>query len=309
MKMVNKSQEIEFECVLKGQSPDQSPDDVQTSDVSPVTPLEVESMSPMPINVEDVTLAEKPSFSLRTKRIGRFGVFLIVVGVLIMGRFSVPDNEVKCVEDKVQTVLQFANDFINKAGNETWRSVFQASCSMLVDIVFLSTFAFWIMKGGSRLPLTLAIFYVIRALVQKIWYSPFPDGFYWSDPGVPSLVVPYGRGSDFFYSGHAGFLIICAKEMHMAGKLKFRNFNLVVVAYTILILLIYRIHYSIDIFAGVFFADWVFFRVDSIKDKVDALWLKITLRIKKMFTRKTRVKQNDQVLEDEESLSKREAQP
>ena len=29
----------------------------------------------------------------------------------------------------------------------------------------------------------------------------YPTGFYWEDPGVPSLVVPYGYTSDFFFSG------------------------------------------------------------------------------------------------------------
>ncbi len=30
----------------------------------------------------------------------------------------------------------------------------------------------------------------------------FPEGFYWDTPGFPSLVVPYGRTSDFFFSGN-----------------------------------------------------------------------------------------------------------
>lgn len=40
-------------------------------------------------------------------------------------------------------------------------------------------------------------FFVIKILVQM----RFPDGYYWLDPGFPSFVVPYGRSSDFFFSG------------------------------------------------------------------------------------------------------------
>ena len=29
----------------------------------------------------------------------------------------------------------------------------------------------------------------------------YPEGFYWEYPGFPSFVVPYGRTSDFFFSG------------------------------------------------------------------------------------------------------------
>ena len=29
----------------------------------------------------------------------------------------------------------------------------------------------------------------------------YPDGYFWEHPGFPSIVVPYGRSSDFFFSG------------------------------------------------------------------------------------------------------------
>ena len=209
--------------------------------------------------------------SAKLTRSGRFTILVLCIAFLIVGRFSVPDNEVKNVEDKIITALQFANDFINAAGNQFYRDFFQLLCSLLVDSVFIITFGYWVMYGkNGRLPVSLGLFYVIRALVQKVWFSPFPDGFYWESPGLPSLVVPYGRGSDFFFSGHSGFLVICACEWHKLKMPKVRNFVILTAIYTIAILLIYRIHYSIDVFTGVFFAEWCFGKVNLYKDGIES---------------------------------------
>jgi len=227
-------------------------------------------------------------FSDKLQRAGRLTIFLICVAILIIGRFSVPDEEVACVQDKIMEVLAVANTFINTSGNETVRNFLQIFCSLMIDIVFIITFGYWVLRGKSgRLPVTLGVFYITRALVQKVWFSPFPQGFYWNDPGFPSLVVPYGRGSDFFFSGHAGFLVICASEWHRLKFPKIRNFVILTAIYTILILLIYRIHYSIDIFTGVIFAEWCFCKVDGYKDIMDYYWVYCTSKIKDLFTRKT----------------------
>lgn len=226
-------------------------------------------------------------FSDKMKRAGRFGILVFAIIFLIAGRFGVPDNEVLNVQDKVMDALTFANNFINTPGNENFRNFFQAFCSLMVDAVFIITFGYWVLKGtNGRLPVTLAIFYVTRALVQMVWFSPFPQGFYWESPGVPSLVVPYGRGSDFFFSGHSGFLVICASEWHRLKFPRVRNFVIFAALYTMLILLVYRIHYSIDIFTGVFFAEWCFGKVDAHKDIVDGYWIAGVSKIKNVLTMK-----------------------
>jgi len=226
-------------------------------------------------------------FSEQARRNGRIAIFVLTIAFLIIGRFSVPDNEIKCVQDKVIDALKFANDFINAPGNELYRNIFQFICSLSVDIVFIITFGYWVLRGTSaRLPISLAIFYITRALIQKIWYSPYPEGFYWDSPGVPSLVVPYGRGSDFFFSGHSGFLVICASEWHKLKFPKVRNFVILSAIYTILVLLTYRIHYSIDVFAGVFFAEWCFTKVDQNKDCIDNFGGNVMKKVRALINKK-----------------------
>jgi len=228
------------------------------------------------------------TFSEKAKRSGRLIIFILGIAILMVGRYSVPDDVIPCVQDKVMDALHFANKFINTPGNEFYRSFFQALCSLLVDTTFIITFGYWVLKGKSgRLPITLAIFYITRALVQKVAFMPYPEGWYWYDPGFPSLVVPYGRGSDFFFSGHSGFMVICASEWHSLKNTKhnnkIRNFVIFSGIYTVLILLVYRIHYFIDVFTGLLFAEWVFCKVDKHKDTLDGLFTAAMRKLKSLL--------------------------
>jgi len=253
--------------------------------------ISVENVAPkadVSINcAKDSFVSEEVSqLSEKEKRNWRVAMLLLTITILIVGRFSVPDNEIKCIEDKVMTALQFANDFINAVGNHHYRAGFQILCSLMVDTVFIITFGYWVIKGsGGRLPVTMLVFYGTRAIVQSFWFSPFPQGFYWDTPGIPSLVVPYGRGSDFFFSGHSGFLVICACEWHKLKMPKVRNFVITALIYTILILLTFRIHYSIDVFVGVFFGEWCFGKVDQYKDSIDGFWSNRVRNLKSLINK------------------------
>ena len=235
--------------------------DLAHNEKSPIHPQDLEIQT---FEIKPQEDSEKLKSSTRTI------ILALVITVLFIGRFSVPDNEPSSIQDKILDALESANKFINTPGNEIYRSAFQFICSFMVDTVFVITFGYWVVKARSvRLPLSLAVFYIIRAGIQSIHMSPFPEGYWWYSPGIPSFVVPYGRGSDFFFSGHSGFLIICACEWNKLGFKKVRNFVLGVTAYTIMILFIYRIHYTIDVFTGVFFAEWCFGKIDLVKEKIE----------------------------------------
>jgi hypothetical protein len=201
-----------------------------------------------------------------------FGISLIL---LILGRLNVPFNDPPCIVDKVQDWLQGANEWI--MNNPTWRNTLQILCSAFMDIMFLGTGAYWIMRGNSsRVVVSIIIFYIVRALVQSIWYSPFPSsGYWWDDPGLPSLVVPYGKGSDFFFSGHIGFVVICLSEWRKNKYPLIATIIGIGGVYTAFILLAYKVHYSIDIFTGVTFAHYVYILVDTHKEKIDSFLIEI----------------------------------
>ncbi len=165
----------------------------------------------------------------------------------------------------------------------------------MVDLTFLATFGYWTIFGkNARLPFSLGLFYVIRAVIQSIWYSPFPDGYYWFSPGFPSLVVPYGRGSDFFFSGHSGFIMICLLEWHRIGKKAMRNLVLIPMIYTVITLLVYRIHYSIDILVGLVFSDLCFWWVDRHIHKMDFVAVSLLMTLRKMVKGEDKTEMKDQ---------------
>lgn len=212
-------------------------------------------------------------FTSKSKIFWRLFVAVFGISVMFFARVNVPDNPVSCIEDKVMNAFQTLNNWINLQGNEFYRSAFLFACGSQIDLIFFSTLAYWVFYGKTgRLPVSIAIFYGVRALVQAAWWSPYPAGFYWESPGFPSFVAPYGKASDFFFSGHSGFLVLMANEWNILGNKKVRNYCLVNLVYTILLLLVYQAHYSIDIFTGVFFADYVFRRVNENKEKIDGFW-------------------------------------
>ena len=91
----------------------------------------------------------------------------------------------------------------------------------------------------------LACFYSLRAFVQVFFKFRFLKGYYWDSPGIPSLVVPYGVTSDFYYSGHTGFMVLIALSLNMYGFKTFSIVSLGFMVFVVQILLIYRGHYSI----------------------------------------------------------------
>lgn len=87
----------------------------------------------------------------------------------------------------------------------------------MMDCFSLSIFVYWLLFiRNLRFMLTVTLFYVIRSIHMLVFHLRFPIGYYWNDPHFLSLTVPYGRTSDFFFSGHCGFLAICYFEWRVS---------------------------------------------------------------------------------------------
>jgi len=245
----------------------------QADELSPklLKPKPCDNSSPMRPS-EIMYQQETPKKKVTIKLI----IFIVCLTFLIIGRASVPSNDPPCVVDKVMDFFQGVNDFV--INNPFWRNTLQIICSVFMDLMFLATGAFWILRGNSsRLIVSVLGFYIVRALIQAIWLSPFPtEGeYWWYDPGLPSLVVPYGKGSDFFFSGHVGFVTICALEWRKYGKNIMFWILTVGGIYTGFILLVYHVHYSIDLFVGFSFAHYTYLMVDFYKDPIDRFFIDV----------------------------------
>lgn len=171
--------------------------------------------------------------------------FILVFLFLLIGKlYFVPSIDVECLNDPVHNLLSWFNGQVNR-GSDT-AVVLQVSSSLLMDLSFVYVFVHWVIfTRSSRLVLVVGVFYLFRAFNQTLIQMTYPDGFFWDYPGFPSLVVPYGRTSDFFFSGHTGFLTICFFEWKALKNTRMMLVTLVVLVYMIFILLIFRTHYSI----------------------------------------------------------------
>lgn len=137
--------------------------------------------------------------------------------IFVFKEFGLPNVEVKCIDDPSHDYFNDLNRRVNT--DHSFANLLQISSSLLMDFIFLSLYVYWVLNVKTGRPIyAIGLFYLIRGLTQATVTLRYPEGYLWEDPGVPSLVVPYGRSSDFFFSGHCGFLNLCALEWLRNGK-------------------------------------------------------------------------------------------
>jgi len=173
------------------------------------------------------------------------------------------------MHDKVLDMMTPISEYVQASLFRS--SLVQVICSGLMDIIAFITLGKWILTGRTSRPLlSIGVFYLARTVLQKLFFMPYPNElYYWMDPGFPSVVVPYGKASDFFFSGHSGFLVICLNEWKKWGNKKIVAGIYAALMFTVFTLFVFRIHYAIDVFTGIFYADWSFKFIDKHIDTID----------------------------------------
>ena len=102
--------------------------------------------------------------------------------------------------------------------------------------------------------------------MKNILMFPFPEGMYWEDQGIWSLAVPYGKARDFFYSGHTGFIVFFIQSVEDSRA---RIVATAILIYVIILLIITRVHYIIDIIGGALFSVFFYQLVQHNIEKCD----------------------------------------
>lgn len=157
--------------------------------------------------------------------------------------------------------------------------------SMMIDYTFVNALIVWIMQCQSgRLLWSIIFFYLTRGLCQVLFANQafflfrFPIGGIWEVPYLPSLMVPYGLTSDFYFSGHCGFMILNFMEVIVQEKHRIKAiFQLLFIVYLMFVLMIFRAHYSIgkgclsDIPIGIMTAFYIYFHVSNNSRQLDYL--------------------------------------
>jgi hypothetical protein len=143
--------------------------------------------------------------------------------------------------------------------------------SALIDL--LGLFLLWqAIFGPSVRPFVgLLILFGLRQLCQGLVSLPPPEGMIWRHPGFPSLLVTYGTANDLFFSGHTAIAVYgCLELAHWGGP--WAAFAGVAIALLeVSAVLVLRAHYTMDVFAGIITALWVWSVVFALGGRLDAL--------------------------------------
>lgn len=110
---------------------------------------------------------------------------------------------------------------------------------LVIVIAFL-----WLAKSARIIYLTI-VFYTIRGVCQALFMFQYPPDWIFDDPGLFSLMVPYQKASDFYYSGHSGFLMLSTLEFIQMRFISVAFLNFLLMLFTGWMLIATRAHYTI----------------------------------------------------------------
>ncbi len=100
--------------------------------------------------------------------------------------------------------------------------------------------------------------------MQRIITMPYVSYVVWQNPGFPTFSVFYDHTSDYFFSGHTGTLVILYLESRKLNlPIWIKGCLILSTIYIILMLLIGRVHYTIDIFGGFIYSLYFYDLVDK----------------------------------------------
>ena len=126
--------------------------------------------------------------------------------------------------------------------------------SFFVDAVTLFVL-FYAVLGPSFTPFWgLFGLFALRQMSQASVALPVPQGIIWRDPGVPSLFVTYGVGTDFFFSGHTALAVYGAMQLSALHIPALTIIGAVVAVLQVIAVIVLRAHWTMDVLTGLFAA-------------------------------------------------------
>ena len=130
-----------------------------------------------------------------------------------------------------------------------------ANAALIISSIFIDLFGLSLIGvaifGSTFAPfLAILILFALRQLCQSLCTLPPPPGMIWRNPGFPALLVTYSVGNDFFFSGHTAVAVLGAIEAAYFGPAWFAAIAAAIALGEMLIVLVLRAHYTMDVVAG-----------------------------------------------------------
>jgi hypothetical protein len=143
--------------------------------------------------------------------------------------------------------------------------------SALIDLLGLFLVVQAIFGPSSRPFVGLLILFGLRQICQGLCALPPPEGMIWRSPGFPSLLVTYGTSTDLFFSGHTAIAVYGCLELAHWGGPAVAVAGIAIALIEVSAVLILRAHYTMDVFAGIVTALWVWSIAFALGARLDAL--------------------------------------
>jgi membrane-associated phospholipid phosphatase len=122
--------------------------------------------------------------------------------------------------------------------------------SLFIDLIGLSLIAAAVFGPTFAPFLAVLVVFAFRQICQGLCTLPPPPGIIWRNPGFPALLVTYDVGNDFFFSGHTALAVLGAVEAAYLGPPWLAAVATVVAAGEMILVLVLRAHYTMDVIAG-----------------------------------------------------------
>jgi len=145
--------------------------------------------------------------------------------------------------------------------------------SIFIDLISLTLIGAAIIGPTFGPFLAILILFGLRQLCQGVCTLPPPPGIIWRNPGFPALLVTYEVGNDFFFSGHTALAVLGAIEAAHHGPLWLAIPVALIALGEMLVVLVLRAHYTMDVVAGAFAAFLAAEVAGRLSPAVDA-WLR-----------------------------------
>jgi hypothetical protein len=85
-------------------------------------------------------------------------------------------------------------------------------------------------------------------------------------------MVPYGKSRDYFYSGHTGYMVFGILYFSKVGSKPLTVFNIIGLIVIMFVVLVTRVHYTIDIFTGYVISHEAYWFVNKYLPIFDWIW-------------------------------------
>jgi membrane-associated phospholipid phosphatase len=122
--------------------------------------------------------------------------------------------------------------------------------SFFIDLVGFSLIGAAVFGPTFAPFLAILIVFGLRQICQGLCTLPPPPGIIWRNPGFPALLVTYGVSNDFFFSGHTALAVLGALEAAYFGPPWLAIITACIALGEMLIVLVLRAHYTLDVLAG-----------------------------------------------------------